>query len=187
VLDLGAGTGQTVAAVRARFPVAAVVAVDVSAGMLGRLRARYAGVRTRCADAVDYLRRSTEVFDLVTSVGMLEVVPDLPLVVRLVARRLAAGGSVVATYEPVVSGLGEQAERRNLSRGRRPDGAEVAIAKHRWHVGEVAAAFAGAGLAVREHRLSVAYVNSGTPVVYGAVWAAAGPAAASGAAAGQES
>jgi SAM-dependent methyltransferase len=171
VLDLGAGTGQTVASIRARFPHATVVAVDASAGMLARLRQRCPHVTTVHTDAAAFLRTDERSFDLITSVGMLDLVADLPGVLRWASARLRPGGSLVCTYEPIIPGIGQQGDRTNVCSGRSADGREAAIVKHRWHPDEMHRLLAEAVLSVRAHRLFVAYLNSGTPVVYGIAWA----------------
>jgi tRNA (cmo5U34)-methyltransferase len=67
VLDLGIGTGETLAAVLALHPAAWAVGVDESEGMLGAARARFAEavVELRVADLTDPLPAGP--FDLVVS------------------------------------------------------------------------------------------------------------------------
>ena len=63
ILDLGAGTGETSRAVRTRHPDAAIIAVDVSPGMLDRID--LANVEPRIARLQDPLPAGR--FDLVVS------------------------------------------------------------------------------------------------------------------------
>jgi tRNA (cmo5U34)-methyltransferase len=67
ILDLGTGTGETLARVLSRHPSAHVVGIDESEGMLGVARPRLDGyhVTLRVADLLDEL--PTGPFDLVTS------------------------------------------------------------------------------------------------------------------------
>ncbi len=67
VLDLGTGTGETLAAVLALHPAARAVGVDESEGMLGAARARFpeAVVELRVADLTEPLPAGP--FDLVVS------------------------------------------------------------------------------------------------------------------------
>ena len=67
VLDLGTGTGETLAAVLAQHPAARVVGVDMNEGMLGEARARFASgqVDLRVAGLADPLPAGP--FDLVVS------------------------------------------------------------------------------------------------------------------------
>ncbi len=67
VLDLGTGTGETLAAVLARHPGAVAVGVDKNEAMLGAARQRLAGApsRLRVADLTDPLPAGP--FDLVVS------------------------------------------------------------------------------------------------------------------------
>ena len=67
LLDLGAGTGETLAAVLARHPGCAAVGIDTSAGMLEAAATRLAGlaVELTVADLADPLPKGP--FDLVVS------------------------------------------------------------------------------------------------------------------------
>lgn len=118
VLDLGAGTGQTTAALLDLFPGAAPTLVDPSRGMLAVARSRLPEATFVQADAATFLRSTTRTWDLVAAIGVLELVPDMFEVLRLAASRLAPGGHVVASHEPLW-GLGVQSRPTSrLDRGR---------------------------------------------------------------------
>ncbi len=97
VLDLGTGTGETLAAVLARHPGATAVGVDKSEAMLGEARQRLAGapVELHVADLADPLPGGP--YDLVVSalaVHHLEGPDKAALFVRI-AGALGPGGRFV--------------------------------------------------------------------------------------------
>jgi len=103
ILDLGAGTGHGARALKARFPRAQVVAVDIAPGMLERARRqsgwlrRFARVR---ADAYALPFRDGA-FELVFSSLMLQWCDDLDAVFAEIARVLAPGGLLLfSTFGP---------------------------------------------------------------------------------------
>lgn len=107
VLDLGAGTGQTAAVLHELFPAVALTLVDPSAGMLERARDRMSdagvpGAEVVAADAASFLRADDREWDLVAAIGFLELVPDLFEVLGLAAARLAPGGHLVVSHEPLL-------------------------------------------------------------------------------------
>ncbi|UFN45340.1 class I SAM-dependent methyltransferase [Nocardioides okcheonensis] len=102
VLDLGAGTGQTAAMLRALYPDAALTLVDPSAAMLALAPEKVPGARTFVADAESFLRDTDGSWDLVAAVGFLELVPDLDRVLGLAAARVAPGGHLVVSHEPLL-------------------------------------------------------------------------------------
>jgi tRNA (cmo5U34)-methyltransferase len=99
VLDLGTGTGETLARVLARHPGAAAIGVDGSPGMLEAAAARLAGrekeVELRVADLVDPLPEGP--FDLVVSALAVHHLtgPDKAALFTRVAAVLRPGGRFV--------------------------------------------------------------------------------------------
>jgi tRNA (cmo5U34)-methyltransferase len=97
VLDLGTGTGETLAAVLARHAGAIAVGVDKSEGMLEAARDRLAGyaVELRVADLADPL--PTGPFDLVVSALAVHHLhdPDKAALFGRVAAALRPGGRFV--------------------------------------------------------------------------------------------
>lgn len=94
VLDLGAATGDGCAALQARYPDAAVVALDVAENMLRRARHKHAdsGVDGYlCADAMA-LPLAADSVDLVFSNLLLASCPAPERVLREVSRVLRPGG-----------------------------------------------------------------------------------------------
>jgi malonyl-CoA O-methyltransferase len=103
ILDLGAGTGHAARALKRRYAGAAVVAVDIAAGMLERAKdqsrwlRRFERVR---ADAYSLPFRDGS-FDLVFSSLMLQWCDDLDAVFGEIARVLKPGGALVfSTFGP---------------------------------------------------------------------------------------
>ena len=134
VLDLGTGTGETLAAVLARHPGARAVGVDQSAPMLEAARARLAGlpVELVVAELADPLPAGP--FDLVVSalaVHHLEG-PDKAALFARVAEALRPGGrfvlgDVVVPSRPRRRGDAVDQRPRPALDGRRP----VALARRR--------------------------------------------------------
>ncbi len=119
VLDLGAGTGQTTETLSGLFPEAAFTLVDPSTGMAGVARTKLPEATVVVSDAAEFLRSTASTWDLVAAIGCLELVPDLFEVLRLAASRLAPGGHLVVTHEPLLEGASVQAQpRSHLSDGR---------------------------------------------------------------------
>jgi predicted TPR repeat methyltransferase len=118
VLDLGAGTGQTTAALLGLYPDARPTLVDPSPGMLAVARTKLPGAAFVMADAATYLRSATRTWDLVAAIGCLELVPDLFEVLRLAAARLAPGGHLVVSHEPLLATGVQSRPVSRLDRGR---------------------------------------------------------------------
>jgi tRNA (cmo5U34)-methyltransferase len=97
ILDLGTGTGETVAVVLARHPGASAVGVDKNERMLGAARARLAGlpVELEVANLVDPLPAGP--FDLVVSVLAVHHLegPDKAALFARIAGVLRPGGRFV--------------------------------------------------------------------------------------------
>lgn len=107
VLDLGCGTGASTAALFRAAPRARVTAVDASAGMLRRARAkRWTGAGVEFVHApVEELERAgvTGPFDAVFAAYLLRNVADPDAVLRT-ARSLLAPGGRLAVHEYTLSG-----------------------------------------------------------------------------------
>ena len=118
VLDLGAGTGQTTEELARSFPDADFTLVDPSRGMLDVARAKLPGATVVQADAAHFLASTSDTWDLVAAIGVLELVPDLFEVLRLAADRLAPGGHLVVTHEPLMGTSVQARSTSSLSDGR---------------------------------------------------------------------
>jgi predicted TPR repeat methyltransferase len=107
MLDLGAGTGNTIGVVRETADPERIVAVDISEGMLDRLREKYSDdpkiLIARKAVEV-FLAESDEQFDLVTAIAVMQYFPDQPGVIADIATRLHDGGYAMFTYDPPITG-----------------------------------------------------------------------------------
>jgi len=97
IVDLGAGTGAGTLALAERFPTAAVIALDRSTGMLGRIEAEAS--RRGSADRVRTVEADVDVawpvpwpVDVVWAASSLHEVRDAERVIRDVHAALAPGG-----------------------------------------------------------------------------------------------
>jgi malonyl-CoA O-methyltransferase len=90
ILDVGAGTGALLAALRARWPAAALCGVDLAHGMASAARRR-AAVAVGDAEALPFPAGR---FDLVVSTSSLQWLPDLGPPLAEMRRVLAPGGVV---------------------------------------------------------------------------------------------
>ncbi len=99
VLDVGAGTGRSISHLLAESRPREVVGVDLSHGMLTRARETIANRRVHLvrADATR-LPFPDDTFDTVTSMWMLETLPDPLLAVRELLRVLRPDGLVLTTF-----------------------------------------------------------------------------------------
>jgi predicted TPR repeat methyltransferase len=102
ILDLGAGTGQTARMLRDMHPGARLTLVEPSHGMLALAGRKLPGARVVLDDAAGFLSRTDETWDLIAALGFLELVPDLVELLRLAAGRLAPGGHLVVSHEPLL-------------------------------------------------------------------------------------
>jgi len=117
VLDLGAGTGQTAVVLHELYPAAALTLVDPSPAMLEQARAKVPGAEVVAADAASFLRADERDWQLVAAIGFLELAPDLFEVLRLAAARLAPGGHLVVSHEPLLDDGSVQARPISMVSG----------------------------------------------------------------------
>lgn len=99
VLDLGCGTGLMGAALRSRFPVGHLTGVDISGGMLARLRDKGGYDATAEADIEGFLERAAERYDLILAADVLVYFGALERFMAGVARTLAADGTLAVSVE----------------------------------------------------------------------------------------
>jgi predicted TPR repeat methyltransferase len=99
-LDLGAGTGQTVGVLLEELDASRITAVDVSCNMLKHLRAKYPlpMVETVESSIEGYVRHTKDTFDIITAIGSLEFVEDLPTTLGSLALCLRPNGLMLVTY-----------------------------------------------------------------------------------------
>jgi ubiquinone/menaquinone biosynthesis C-methylase UbiE len=167
--DLACGTGRTLAVLRGAYPDAILTGVDFSASMLDAARSRLGtdpseparSVRLVQADLASFAADGGPAFDLVTVLGGLEFVADLPSALVAVGSLVRPGGHLIATYEPVIAGMASQEARVETNLGSNGG----LLTTFRWEAHEVAAALDG-WEQVRD-RLIVGYRRADLPVVYG--------------------
>jgi malonyl-CoA O-methyltransferase len=140
-LDVGAGTGALLAALRAARPGLSAAAVDLAPGMAAVARARLAGALVAAADAEALPFRAGR-FDLVVSTSALQWLPGLETAFAEARRVLAPGGTFAAAL------FGARTLRELRDAWRAAAGPNAAARTHRFSSREdVAAALAGAGFA----------------------------------------
>jgi ubiquinone/menaquinone biosynthesis C-methylase UbiE len=100
VLDLGCGTGQTISAITENTSVSQIVAVDASRMMLRNLRRKHLSPKIETVNSTieEFVPNCQEDYDLVTAIGSLEFVRDLPTVLGQLALCIRPKGRLMATY-----------------------------------------------------------------------------------------
>lgn len=151
-LDLGAGTGQTAATVRAVLPDVQLHLVDISPAMLERASTLVPGATTHVGDLDDFLARERGRYDLVVSMGVLEMVPDVDATLRRAGALVSPGGRIVVSHEVLVHGSPVQGTAHDVVR---PPTGDVEVRRHDPLV--VERALGEAGLTLDVSRLLVAY------------------------------
>lgn len=161
-LDLGTGTGQTLAVVHTAFPQAQLWASDLSPAMLERAARKVPSAFFEIADISSYVADLTESFDLVTAVGCLELVPDLESVLPKLIQHVNPGGHLALTFEPLIDEVGAEHAASTGSSAADIDN------ERRWHytwsTARVLQALPGGRL--RSSHLFTAYERAGTPILY---------------------
>lgn len=160
-LDLGTGTGQTLAVVHTTFPQARLWASDVSAAMLQHAARKVPSAQFEVADLASYVAGLTECFDLVTAIGCLELIGDLESVLPMLMRHVNPGGHLALTFEPVVDEVGAE---HAASSGSPADLDSEPRWHYTWSTARVLRALPGGQL--RSSHLFTAYERAGTPVLY---------------------
>jgi len=104
-LDVASGTGKvSIMLAEAGFDV---IAFDASLEMLriarDKVRAMKLDLQPKliCADLYSFLAGCPQEFDLIVFCGALHHVPDVPEALRLASSRLATGGVMLITHEPL--------------------------------------------------------------------------------------
>ena len=109
-LDIGCGTGLCGVQLRAR--VERLVGVDLSEKMLEKARARNVYDALACVEAVEYLARASEPFDLMVAADVLIYIGDVSALFPAVAARLAPGGEFWFSVESTSEGFHITMSRR---------------------------------------------------------------------------
>lgn len=162
-LDLACGTGQTLHVLRRAFPEAELVGVDISCGMLRIARARAGDARLVHSDIGSFVESTSDRFDLITSIGGLEFVSDLPAVLGDLRSLVRPLGHLIFTYEPVIEGWEPQAAREESNSG----SSGLTLTTLRWEPTEVDAVFRDWRQV--SHRLVMSYVRQDLPTIYALV------------------
>jgi len=138
-LDVGAGTGALLAALRAARPGLAAAAVDLAPGMAAAAQARLPGALVAAADAEALPFRAGR-FDLVVSTSALQWLPGLEPSLAEAHRVLAPGGTLAIAL------FGARTLHELRDAWRAAGGPDAAARTHRFASrDDVAAALAAAG------------------------------------------
>jgi len=161
-LDLGSGTGQTLAVVHTTFPQAQLWASDLSPAMLERAARKVPSAHFEVADISSCVASLTKSFDLVTAVGCLELVSDLEAVLPKLMQHVNPGGHLALTFEPVIDEVGAEHAASTGSPAADIDGERRW--RYTWSTARVLRALPGGQL--RSSHLFTAYERAGTSVLY---------------------
>ncbi len=162
-LDLACGTGQTLQVLRRAFPEAELVGVDISSGMLRIAGHRVGDARLVHSDIGSFVDTASEHFDLITSIGGLEFVSDLPAVLDDLRSLVRPLGHLIFTYEPVIEGWEPQATREESNLG----SSGLTLTTLRWEPTEVDRVFRDWRQV--SQRLVMSYVREELPTIYALV------------------
>jgi cyclopropane fatty-acyl-phospholipid synthase-like methyltransferase len=101
-LDLGAGTGLTVAAIKKHVTPERLVAVDLSSKMLELFKKKdiSEGVELETDSIQHYVAECKDRFDLIIAFNAIQFLPNLPMTLRDTTRLLNPGGALALTYVP---------------------------------------------------------------------------------------
>lgn len=163
LLDLGTGTGQTLDAIQQALTPQQVIAVDVSPRMCAIASRRHPDVSIRLDSIQNFLKHNTTLFDMVTAIGALEFIPDLPRLLVDVCHQVRRGGQCLFTYEPLVGGLGVQSERKSTTRS--TGESQAMLTTYRWKPQEIHSALAALAT-IERNSLFVSYRRGSEPVIY---------------------
>ncbi len=100
LLDIGVGTGLSIAPYVNSPRFKRIVGVDPSAQMLNRCRRRFTNVELYEGTLEAVQSRLGSPFDVIQSCGSVEHIPELAIFFGQVCRLLKSGGYFVFTYEP---------------------------------------------------------------------------------------
>ncbi len=161
VLDLGAGNGHTVEAILRHAKPEQIVAVDASAKMLELFRDRHQDptIKTLRAPIEAYVPVCKGEFDLVTALGVLEFVTELPEVVSQIGKLLNEQGVFAATYIP---------SHETAARSHVMDSEFVgrSLKEYAWPRSDIEAALIRAGLDICQSSTLEAYQRDGQEGVF---------------------
>lgn len=163
ILDLGAGTGLTSAALSALYPQATITAVDFSSQMLAGLLGKVPSAKVVATDIRSFVADAHNKYDLVVAIGCLEFLPNLTRLLPRLAALTQPRGLLCFTHEPLITGSVSQGGKRSVFKGRIEKSAAFTV--YRRTVGAVNNAVAPYGY-VDASDLFVSYQRDTEPVIY---------------------
>lgn len=102
VIDIGIGTGQSIAAAVESGKCSRIVGVDLSAEMLAHCSKKYPNVQLHQGDIYSFAKDAKPQFDVVICCGMFEFVSNSQEFLKAVNRISKSTASIILTYEPLV-------------------------------------------------------------------------------------
>ncbi len=165
LLDLGAGTGQTIQNVTEVYPDIEVTAIDASGQMLSEIPLK--GIRAQLirGDMVkEIVKLPDNSYSLVVAIGCLEFVEDLKPLFQNIYRTLQPDGNLYFTYELFLKDADTVQSTRENSIG-------LANTEKRMHTfrrdsKEIDKLLASSSLELTERQRLISYYRADEPVVY---------------------
>lgn len=102
-LDIGSGTGQTIALLRKAGITAIITGIDVSQNMLDACGRKHPDAELHLGQLLDVGPQfANAVFDIITCIGTFEFVSDPGAFLAEASRLLSGTGKFFLTYEPII-------------------------------------------------------------------------------------
>lgn len=102
ILDIGVGTGQSIAEIYSQGQYKEIYGVDVSPNMLDICRVKYPNVKLSQIFSIRDIEKIDDYFDIVISSGTIEFIEDLDMLFQQVRRKQRKDGIFSFTYEPII-------------------------------------------------------------------------------------
>jgi SAM-dependent methyltransferase len=165
-LDLGCGTGQTLKIIHDQFSGAKSVAADFSEKMVQIARQKFPTTTFYLSSLPELLEApSMGNFDLLTAIGVLEFVPELPIVIPRLLDHLNVGGTGILTYEPLIPYLPGQDKPITVGSGSAVK-VDSTFTTYRWTMNEILGVLGSGRCQIHSQRLFKSYVRGEQPVIY---------------------
>lgn len=102
ILDIGVGTGQSIAEIYCQGQYKEIYGVDVSPNMLDICRVKYPNVKLSQIFSIRDIEKIDDYFDIVISSGTIEFIEDLDMLFQQVRRKQGKDSIFAFTYEPII-------------------------------------------------------------------------------------
>jgi len=115
ILDIGIGTGQSIAKIYGEGQYKEIWGVDVSTKMLDICKEKYPKAKLTRISSVADIENINGCFDMVISSGVTEFIEDIDLLFKHVSCKQEKGGIFAFTYEPIIYFHPFQNDRKSLT------------------------------------------------------------------------